>query len=255
MTSGGETTEEGGKLPITDHLVELRKRLIRCFIAAFIGFVFAYLFKEDLFRILTRPLIDVMGEGETLIFTSIPEAFFTYLKVAILSGILIAAPYILFQFWMFIAPGLYRHERRIMFPIIFISSLFFVGGALFGYFVVFPFAFKFLLGFASETVRPLPSMREYLSFSSRMLLVFGLVFELPIILTSMARLGLVSASFLRKNRKYAILIFFIVAAILTPPDVVSQTLLALPLLVLYEISILGARIFGKKALLENTPAE
>jgi sec-independent protein translocase protein TatC len=147
---------------------------------------------------------------------------------------------------MFVAPGLYRKERKMMAPIILLSALFFVGGALFGYFIVFPWGFKFFLGFASEKIKALPSMREYLSFSAKLLLAFGLVFELPMVLTFMARLGIVSVAFLKRNRKYALLLFFAGAAMLTPPDVVTQIMMALPLMVLYEISIVGARIFGKK---------
>ena len=237
---------EDEKLPFTGHLEELRKRLITCFIAIGIGFSISYGFKEQLFNILTRPLISVMNEGDKLIFTGLPEAFFTYLKVALLSGIMLAAPVIIYQFWIFVAPGLYNKERHILFPIIFLSSFFFVGGALFGYFIVFPFGFKFFLGFATETIRPLPSMREYLSFSSKLLLAFGLAFELPLVITFLAKLGLVSVDFLKKNRKYAILLFFVGAAILTPPDVVTQVMLALPLMALYELSILGARLFGRK---------
>ncbi len=237
---------EDDKIPFTEHLEELRKRLVISFIAVGIGFVVSYGFKEKIFTILTRPLISVMGEGDKLIFTGLPEAFFTYLKVALLSGAMLAAPVVIYQFWMFVAPGLYKNERRVLLPIVFLSSFFFVGGALFGYFVVFPFGFKFLLGFASETIRPLPSMREYLSFSAKLLLAFGVVFELPLILTFMARLGLVTVDFLKKNRKYAILLFFVGSAILTPPDVVTQVMMAMPLMVLYEISIFGAKIFGKK---------
>jgi sec-independent protein translocase protein TatC len=148
---------------------------------------------------------------------------------------------------MFVAPGLYKKERKLLLPIIVLSTFFFIAGALFGYFFVFPIGFKFLLGFASETVRALPSMKDYFSLSAKLLLVFGLVFELPLILTCLARLGLVSVAFLKSNRKYAILIIFIVAAMLTPgPDVVTQLMMAVPLMVLYEISILGARIFGRK---------
>lgn len=235
------------KLPFTSHLEELRKRLIRCFIAVMVGFVVSYLFKEKLFEILTRPLIQVMGQDGTLIFTGIPEAFFTFLKVSFLSGILCAIPVIMYEFWMFVAPGLYKNERKLFFPIVIISSFFFVGGALFGYFIVFPFGFKFLLGFATETIRPLPSMKEYLGFSAKLLLAFGLVFELPIVITFLARIGLVSVDFLKRNRKYAILLFFIGSAILTPPDVVTQIMMSIPLMVLYEISIIGARIFGKKS--------
>jgi len=238
--------DDQDKIPFTSHLEELRKRLIFCFIAVGIGFVLSYGFKEKLFQILTRPLISVMQTGDKLIFTGLPEAFFTYLKVAFLSGIILAAPVIFYQFWMFVAPGLYNKEKRFMAPIVFLSTFFFVGGAFFGYFVVFPYGFKFFLGFASEIIRPLPSMREYLGFASKLLLAFGLVFELPLIITFLARLGIVSVSFLKKNRKYALLLFFVGSAILTPPDVVTQIMMALPLMLLYEISIIGARIFGKK---------
>lgn len=237
---------EEGKLPFTGHLEELRKRLINCFIAIGIGFVVSYIFKDKLFNILVHPLITVMETGDTLIFTGLPEAFFTYLKVALLSGIMIAAPVIIYQFWMFVTPGLYKKERRIFIPIVFLSSVFFIGGSLFGYFIVFPWGFKFFLGFATETIRPLPSMKEYLSFSAKLLLAFGLVFELPLVLTFLARIGIVSVDFLKKNRKYALLLFFAGSAILTPPDVVTQIMMALPLMVLYEISIIGAKVFGKK---------
>lgn len=242
------------KIPFTEHLEELRKRLIVCFIAVGIGFVISYGFKEYLFYILVKPLMDVMGADDKLIFTGLPEAFFTYLKVAFLSGLMLAAPVILYEFWMFVAPGLYQKEKKILLPIIILSSFFFVGGALFGYFIVFPFGFKFFLGFATESIRPLPSMKEYLSFSSSMILAFGIVFELPLIITFMARLGIISVEFLRKNRKYAILLFFIVAAILTPPDVVSQFLMAIPLMGLYEISILGAVMFSKKKVTDEDEA-
>ena len=237
--------DEDGKAPFTAHLEELRKRLITCFIAVGVGFVISYGFKEKLFQILVQPLLRVMETGETLIFTGLPEAFFTYLKVALLSGLMLAAPIIIYQFWMFVAPGLYDREKRLMLPIIFLSSFFFVGGALFGYFIVFPWGFKFFLGFADEHIRALPSMKEYLGFSAKLLLAFGLVFELPLVITFLAKLGIVSVDFLKKNRKYALLLFFAGAAILTPPDVVTQIMMALPLMLLYEISIIGARIFGR----------
>ncbi len=238
---------EDEKIPFTAHLEELRRRIITSFVAVGIGFVLSYGFKETLFQILTRPLIAVMSSSDKLIFTGLPEAFFTYLKVSLLSGILLATPVILHQFWMFVVPGLYDKERRLVFPIVSLSSVFFVGGALFGYFVVFPLGFKFFMGFATDRIQALPSMREYLSFSSKLLLAFGLAFELPIVLTFLARFGIVSADLLKKNRKYALLLFFVGAAILTPPDVVTQILMAFPLMGLYELSILGAMIFGKKA--------
>jgi sec-independent protein translocase protein TatC len=243
---------EDEKLPFTSHLEELRKRLITAFIAIGVGFVVSFGFKERLFGILVQPLINVMKEGENLIYTGLPEAFFTYLKVSLLTGLIVASPILLYQFWMFVAPGLYRKERRLMVPIVILSSFFFIGGALFGYFVVFPWGFEFFLGFATDNIRPLPSMKEYFGFSAKLLLAFGLVFELPLVLTFMAKLGIVSVDFLKKNRKYALLLFFAGAAILTPPDVITQILMALPLMVLYEVSIIGAKIFGKKKV---TPEE
>ena len=239
---------EEEKSPFTEHLGELRDRLVRSFIAVAIGFVVAYFFKEKLFEILTAPLITAMGENSTarMIFTGLPEAFFTYLKVALLTGIILATPVLFYEFWMFVSPGLYRGEKKYLLPIVFLSVFFFAIGASFGYFVVFPYGFKFFLGFATETIYAMPSMKEYLSFASKMLLAFGFVFELPLVLTFMARMGLVTVPFLKKNRKYALLLFFVGAALITPPDVVTQIMMALPLMLLYEISIIGAKIFGKE---------
>jgi sec-independent protein translocase protein TatC len=237
---------EEDKQPFTAHLDELRRRLIICFAAVGVGFVVCYFFKVELFYILVAPLQKVMKSGETLIYTHLPEAFFTFLKTAFIGGLMLASPVIIYQFWMFIAPGLYDREKRLLVPILFLSVLFFVGGALFGYFIVFPYGFKFFLSFATDTIRPMPSMKEYLGFSSKLLLAFGLVFELPLVITFLARLGIVTVDFLKKKRKYALLLFFVMAAILTPPDVVTQFMMAMPMIALYEISILGARIFGKK---------
>jgi len=241
------------KLPFTVHLEELRSRLIVCFIAIGVGFAASYFFKEQLFEILMRPLKEVMKTGDKVIFTGLPEAFFTYLKVSLLSGLMIAIPIILYQFWMFVAPGLYEKEKRLVMPIVLLSSFFFLGGSLFGYFIVFPYGFEFFLSFSNDTIQALPSMREYLSFSAKLLIAFGLAFELPLVLTLMARIGLVSVEFLKKNRKYAILIFFAGAAMLTPPDVVTQIMLGVPLMALYELSILGAKLFGKKPRMEDEP--
>ena len=242
---------EDDKAPFTTHLEELRSRLIVCFVAVGVGFVISYFFKEKIFEILIKPLTDVMGENDQLIFTNLPEAFFVYLKSALLAGIFLAAPVILYEFWMFVAPGLYEKEKKVLFPVVLLCSFFFIGGALFGYFMVFPYGFEFFLGFATEYLKPLPSMKEYFSFASKVLIAFGVVFELPLIITLFARLGLVSVEFLKKNRKYALLLFFVGAALLTPPDVVTQVLMALPLMVLYEISIIGARIFKRRSTLEE----
>jgi sec-independent protein translocase protein TatC len=240
------STEE--KSPFTEHLGELRDRLVRSFIAVGAGFGCAYFFKEKLFEILTAPLITAMGENThaRMIFTGLPEAFFTYLKVSFLAGIILACPVLFYEFWMFVSPGLYRSEKKYLIPIVVLSIFFFMVGACFGYFIVFPYGFKFFLGFATDTIYAMPSMKEYLSFASKMLLAFGLVFELPLVITFLARMGLVSVAFLTQNRKYALLIFFVAAAVITPPDVVTQIMMALPLMLLYEVSIIGARIFGKK---------
>ena len=255
MTTADDTEREpDDKIPFTAHLEELRKRLIICFVAVAVGFVVCYAFKEKLFQILTQPLISVMHQGDTLIYTGLPEAFFTFLKVSFLGGLMLASPVIIYQFWMFVAPGLYRQERRVLAPIVGLSILFFIGGGVFGYLVVFPLGFQFFLGFATETIRPLPAMKEYLGFATKLLIAFGLAFELPLVITFMARLGLVSVAFLKKNRRYAILLFFVAAAILTPPDVVSQVLMAVPLMLLYELSIVGARIFGRKPPDDPDPA-
>ena len=239
--------DENGKMPFTEHLGELRKRLIICFIGIGVGFAIAYSFKESLFVLLMQPLKSAMMPGQKLIYTGLPEAFFVYIEVSFFGGILFAAPLILFQMWLFIAPGLYKNERRFLFPLLVLSCFFFAGGVLFGYSVVFPYAFKYLLGFETELVQALPSMREYLTLATTLLIAFGFIFQLPLVMTMLARFGMVTPRFLSRNRKYALLLSFVVAAIITPtPDVVNQLLMAGPLIVLYEVSIMGAKIFGKK---------
>lgn len=234
------------KTPLTGHLTELRDRLVRSSIAVGLGFIVAYCFKEKIFAFLTAPLVTAMGGNSKMIFTGLPEAFFTYLKVALLAGVVVATPVLFYQFWMFISPGLYSKEKKFIIPVVLLSLFFFLIGSSFGYFVVFPYGFRFFLGFSNESIQAMPSMKEYLGFAAKMLLAFGFVFELPLVITFMARMGLVSVDFLKKNRKYAILIFFAGAALITPPDVITQTMMAIPLMILYEISIIGAKFFQKK---------
>jgi sec-independent protein translocase protein TatC len=243
------------EMTFTEHLEELRQRLIRCVIAAVIGFVGCYPFSEKLFELLMQPLVKALPPDSTLIFTSLPEAFFTYLKVSFVAGLFAVSPFIFYQLWRFIAPGLYDSEKRYILPIAFFSAIFFVIGALFGYFIVFPFGFQFFMGFATDFIRPMPSVREYLSFSIKLLFAFGVIFELPLFIFFLARLGMVTAKGLRKKRKYAILIAFIVSAILTPPDVVTQILMSGPLIILYELGIWVAHFFGKKKKKENSSQE
>ncbi|RLB14975.1 MAG: twin-arginine translocase subunit TatC [Deltaproteobacteria bacterium] len=234
------------KQPFLSHLEELRRRLVACAIAVGIGFIAAYFFKERLFQILILPLKRVMPPGDQLIFTNLPEMFFTYLKVAFVAGLLAAAPFIFYEIWMFVAPGLYQKEKKFLIPFVISSSILFVGGALFGYFVVFPFGFKFFMSFANEYIKPLPSVKQYFAFSTKLLLAFGLVFELPVVAFFLAKMGLINDTFLKKQRKFALLLIFVMAAILTPPDVVTQLMMAGPLMALYEISILVTKLAGKK---------
>jgi sec-independent protein translocase protein TatC len=187
-----------------------------------------------------------MPEGDRLIFTNLPEMFFTYLKTAILAGALLVSPVLFYQIWMFIAPGLYQNERRFAIPFVVCSTMLFVGGSLFGYFVVFPFGFRFFLGFANDYIQALSSVKQYFSFAIKLLLAFGVVFELPVVIFFLARMGLVTSDLLRRKRKYAILLTFVMASILTPPDVITQLMMAGPLIILYEISIFIAKIAGKR---------
>jgi sec-independent protein translocase protein TatC len=240
------------KLPLTSHLQELRKRLILSFIAIGVGFFVCYALKESLFDILAAPLLKVMPSGSSLIFTSVAEAFFTYMKIAFIAGLILTSPFILYQIWAFVAPGLYRHEKRYVVPFVLAGSFFFALGIFFGYYVAIPIGFKFLLGFATDIIKPMPSMKDYLSFSIKFLLAFGLVFEFPVALVLLARIGVVDAKTLARQRKYAILLIFIFAAVMTPPDLISQVLMALPLMGLYELSILLSKLFGKKK--EGVPA-
>ncbi len=234
------------KQPFLRHLEELRKRLISSAIAVGIGFAICYFFSERIFLILIEPLNAVMPEGGHLIFTALPEMFFAYLKVAFVSGILMASPYLFYQMWMFVSPGLYKQERSLVVPFVLASTLLFVGGALFGYFVVFPFGFKFFIGFSNEYVKALPSVKQYFGFALKLLVAFGVVFELPVIIFFLAKLGLVTTELLRKKRKYAILMTFVAAAILTPPDVITQCMMAGPLIILYEVGIIVSRFAHKK---------
>jgi len=235
------------KLPLTSHLQELRKRLILSFVAIGVGFGLCYTFADTIFNILAAPLSDLLKtKGGSLVFISVAEAFFTYMKVAFIAGVILTSPFILYQIWAFVAPGLYQKEKRYVIPFVAGGSLFFALGVLFGYFVAIPFGFKFLLSYATDFIKPMPSMKEYLSFTIKFLLAFGLVFEFPVVLVLLAKIGIIDAKMLARQRKYAILLIFVFAAVMTPPDIISQVLMALPLMGLYELSIIFSKIFGKK---------
>ncbi|HBR17117.1 MAG: twin arginine-targeting protein translocase TatC [Deltaproteobacteria bacterium RIFCSPLOWO2_12_FULL_43_16] len=235
--------QQDQKMPLTSHLVELRKRLIVSIVAVAIGFGISYNYSNELFTILARPL----PSNTTFAFTRLVEPFFTYLKVSLLTGIFLSSPVLIYEVWAFIAPGLQENERKWVLPIVSSSIVLFIGGALFGYFLVLPFGYTYFLSFSTDTIHPMLSMDEYFSFTTKFLLAFGIVFELPLFILFLARLGIVDAKMLSVYRKYAVLVIFIAAAILTPtPDAFSQILMAAPMMVLYEVGIITARIFGKK---------
>jgi sec-independent protein translocase protein TatC len=235
------------KMPFTAHLEELRTRIIRIMIAAAIGFGVCWYFKEWLFQIITRPLHRVLPPNSYMIYTSLPEAFFNYMKISFYASLFLTSPYILYQLWKFISPGLYKTEKKYMLPFVISSTTLFICGILFGYYLALPPAFGFFVEFSSDFLRPMLSLREYLSFSLKLLLAFGLSFELPVVIFFLAKIGVVNSKMLSRNRRYAILIIFIAAAILTPsPDAITQIIMAVPLMGLYEIGIIVAKLAEKK---------
>ena len=235
-------------LPFSKHLEELRKRLIISAGAWLVAFVACYSYSEQLFQFISEPVRATLPKGSSLVFISATEPFFTYLKIGAIAGLLVALPVIFWQLWMFVAPGLYSHEKKFAIPFVLASSLCFACGTYFGFTFVFPTIFTFLIKYGTGTgeINAMLSMGQYLSLSSKLLLAFGLIFELPIVIFFLARMGIVDHTWLRRNRKYALIVAFVIGAILTPPDVFSQTALALPFVILYEVGIWVAFLFGKK---------
>lgn len=236
------------KMPLTAHLEELRSRIIRAVIGITIAFIVTYNFADSLFAFLTEPLRLQENSALQLIGTGVTEAFFTKLKVSLIAAIFLASPVLFYQVWQFVVPGLYEHERRYALPFVGVATIFFVLGATFCYWIVFPVGYAFFLA-EYQTIGVAPAIRisEYLSFTARMLLAFGITFELPVVTFFLARLGLVTHHTLISYARYAVLFIFIVAAVLTPgPDVASQFLMAGPLLILYVLSVGVAYVFAKE---------
>ena len=248
-----KSDNEGGFI---SHLEELRKRLIHSFIFLFIFFIVCYFFAEYLYGFLVEPYSAAVkndGIERRLIFTALQETFLTYIKVAFFAAFFVTCPFILMQLWKFIAPGLYKHEKSTILPYLILTPILFFLGGMLVYYLIMPLAIKFFLSFESSGLNTnLPiqleaKVNEYLSLVMKLIFAFGLSFQLPVVLSLLARVGVINSQFLKKRRKYVVVIIFTAAAILTPPDPVTQIGLAIPLLILYELSIFSVNIIEKKA--------
>ncbi len=225
---------------LMEHLEELRRRILHAAVALVLGFVVCWSFSKQIYEFLAQPIYKLLPEGEKLVFLGITDPFMVYVKVALLAGTFLSSPFILFQFWRFVAPGLYRTERRTALPFIFFGSLLFLGGGAFAYYIAFPFAVQFLMGVGAQFEAQI-TVNRYLSFLMTVILGLGVMFELPVVIVLLAKLGLVTPRFLLRNFRYAVLIIFVVAALITPtPDVFNLLIFATPTIVLYLVGVVLA---------------
>lgn len=249
------------KMPLTEHLVELRKRILVSLSAVLVAFCVCFFFSEQIFTVLTMPLKGYFTflrsypywdfvrrkEAFSLVFLSPTEAFWAHIKISMIAGLVISVPVIFHQFWKFISPGLLEKEKKYVAPFVFSGTMLFLIGAAFCFLVILPFAIQFLLTYKTASLTPLISVGNYMDFCLKFILAFGLIFELPLIIVILTRIGVVTPETLAKKRKYAILVAFIAAAILTPtPDAFNQVLMAVPIILLYEVGILLSRLFVRK---------
>lgn len=243
MRKGKKSPDE---MTFLEHLEDLRKRLFYSFIAIVVGVIPAWFFSKDLYSLLSRPVTQYLPEGTKLTFTSLTAPFMLYIKLSFLAAIFLTSPFIFLQFWYFISPGLYKNEKKYVVPFVFFTSIFFILGGAFGYFVAFPFACRFFLKMGAE-FQPIITVDKYFSLAIRVLLGIALVFELPTLVFFLSRMGIITPRWMIKNFKYAVLVVFIIAALITPtPDMINQSIIAVPMLALYGLSILIAVVFGKK---------
>lgn len=238
-----------------EHLEDLRKRIFYSAVFIVVAVIPAWIFSKDLFDILARPVTQFLPEGERLAYTTLTAPFMLYIKVSFLAAIFFSSPFIFLQLWYFIAPGLYQHEKKYVIPFVLFTSVFFLLGAVFGYFIVFPWACRFFLSMGQD-FQAVITVDRYFSLALRVLLGIALVFELPTLVFFLSRMGLITPRWMIKNFKYAVLAVFTIAAIITPtPDMITQSIIAFPMLGLYGLSILIAFIFGKKKRSRSSPPE
>jgi sec-independent protein translocase protein TatC len=237
------------------HLVELRDRLLRAVLAVVVVFLCLFPWAKELYAVLAMPLLAVLPAGGQMIATDVVGVFLVPVKVAMLVAFVIALPYVLYQVWAFVAPGLYVHEKRLVLPLVIASSVLFLIGMSFAYFLVFPVVFKFMASIAPEGVAWMTDIEKYLSFVLTTFIAFGLTFEVPVVVIVLVRAGLVSIQQLKESRPYVIVGAFVVGAIFTPPDVLSQVMLALPLWLLYELGIILARFVGRPAAVDEVSTD
>lgn len=241
----GKGRKSPDEMTFLEHLEDLRKRLFYSFVALFIGFVPGWVFHKELYAILARPVTQYLPEGTKLAFTSLTAPFMLYMKVAFLASLLFMSPFVFLQIWYFVAPGLYRKEKKYAVPFVLMTTFFFSLGALFAYFIVFPWACRFFLALGRD-FQPVIKVDEYFGFALRVLLGIALIFELPTLVFFLSKMGLITARWMVKNFKYAVLLIFVIAAVITPtPDVITQSIVAVPMLILYGISILIALAVGR----------
>ncbi len=241
-----ETGEELKRMTLIEHLEELRARLMWSIVAVFVGFLLCWYWAQPIFAWMAMPITQFLPAGDKLAFTGLVDPFMLYMKVALLAGVFLASPVVLWQFWLFVSPALYRHERRLVVPFVTLTTVFFLSGGYFGYKVAFPMVVKFLLSVGKD-FRQVITINEYFAMASKVILGLGLVFELPVLIMVLARFGIVTAKLLLKYFRFAVLIIFIIAAIITPtPDIPTQCVFALPMIGLYLLGVLVAWLFGKK---------